>query len=299
MSEVLKQLFSNDKADEVISAINSIGSGGNDPNEYARTIGLRVLDALDKVIWQDSSGADEIQALREAVYATPEPSQALPYGYVRYDYIEKYRGTVRNTYPLIRIKEYPKIYEKGIDITFGYSSDAGATLAILGARNRSSSVTNNTRSFAFYTNKSGVFMHIFGNSSDTTITSTGVTASNNLIQYRPNGSGAVVTVNGVAVPVTGSYDTELPLLGLGVSANPVTYIDDSQATNASITGGTRVGNIKIYDGDALIGNYVPCLRISDNVIGMYDTVDKAFYTAERLSYATPGNADCIWQGGEW
>lgn len=297
MSEVLKQLFSNDKADEVISAINSIGSGGNDPNEYARTIGLRMLDALDKVIWQDSSGADEIQALREAVYATPEPSQALPYGYVRYDYIEKYTGTVRNTYPLIRIKEYPTIYEKGIDITFGYSSLAGSTIALLGARNRSSSVSDNSRSFAFYTDKSGVFMHLYG--SQTTITSSGVTASNNLIQYRPNGSGAVVTVNGVDVTVTGSYSSALSLLGLGVSANPVIYTDDSQATIASITGGARVGNIKIYDGDALIGNYVPCLRISDNVIGMYDTVDKAFYTAERLSYATPGNADCMWRAGEW
>lgn len=42
-----------------------------------------------------------------------------------------------------------------------------------------------------------------------------------------------------------------------------------------------VGNVysfKIYDNDSLILNLIPCYRISDNEIGMYDVVNDVFYT---------------------
>ena len=35
---------------------------------------------------------------------------------------------------------------------------------------------------------------------------------------------------------------------------------------------------QIYDGETLVRNFVPCYRISDNVIGLYDTVNNMFYT---------------------
>lgn len=37
-------------------------------------------------------------------------------------------------------------------------------------------------------------------------------------------------------------------------------------------------SLKVYDNDILVRNLVPCYRISDNVAGMYDTVNDVFYT---------------------
>ena len=40
----------------------------------------------------------------------------------------------------------------------------------------------------------------------------------------------------------------------------------------------RCKNCKIFNNDTLIRNFVPCYRKSDNVIGLYDTVNGVFYT---------------------
>lgn len=42
--------------------------------------------------------------------------------------------------------------------------------------------------------------------------------------------------------------------------------------------GMRIYICKLYDGNAMIGNFVPCVRKSDSKPGMYDTVSKTFYT---------------------
>lgn len=41
-------------------------------------------------------------------------------------------------------------------------------------------------------------------------------------------------------------------------------------------GVVRLYKFKIYDGDTLIRNYVPCYRISDNEMGLYDVVNQEF-----------------------
>lgn len=43
-------------------------------------------------------------------------------------------------------------------------------------------------------------------------------------------------------------------------------------------GNTRNYNIKIYEQDQLIREYIPCYRLADDVIGMYDIVNNVFYT---------------------
>jgi len=43
-------------------------------------------------------------------------------------------------------------------------------------------------------------------------------------------------------------------------------------------GNTRNYNIKIYEQNQLIREYIPCYRIADDVIGMYDIVNNVFYT---------------------
>ena len=40
----------------------------------------------------------------------------------------------------------------------------------------------------------------------------------------------------------------------------------------------RIGLFKVVDNSILIANFIPCYRKSDNVIGLYDTVNNVFYT---------------------
>lgn len=40
----------------------------------------------------------------------------------------------------------------------------------------------------------------------------------------------------------------------------------------------KIYNLKITENDILVRNMIPCYRISDNVIGMYDLVNNEFYT---------------------
>lgn len=46
----------------------------------------------------------------------------------------------------------------------------------------------------------------------------------------------------------------------------------------TINAGMRIYDCQIYDGNSMVRNFIPCYRKSDNVIGMYDTVTKTFYT---------------------
>lgn len=64
--------------------------------------------------------------------------------------------------------------------------------------------------------------------------------------------------------------------------------------------GARIGIVNLYDLDEnLIGNYIPCVRQSDNVIGVYDTVSQTFHTAETIGRATIGNNLCVYEVGNW
>ena len=47
-------------------------------------------------------------------------------------------------------------------------------------------------------------------------------------------------------------------------------------------------SFKVYDGDTILYDLVPCYRKSDNVIGMYDVVTKRFLTNSRTGSLTKG-----------
>lgn len=51
----------------------------------------------------------------------------------------------------------------------------------------------------------------------------------------------------------------------------------------------KLYGIKIYNASSmLIGNFIPCYRKSDNVIGMYDLVGNKFYTNQGSGAFTKG-----------
>lgn len=51
--------------------------------------------------------------------------------------------------------------------------------------------------------------------------------------------------------------------------------------------GMRLYNLKIYEGDTLVRNFIPCKRISDSVVGMYDKVTDTFRSVTRYLYGIP------------
>ena len=54
------------------------------------------------------------------------------------------------------------------------------------------------------------------------------------------------------------------------ATNPETYAHN----------GLRVYSCKIYDGETLVRDFIPCYRKSDAIAGMYDLVNNTFYTSE-------------------
>ena len=52
---------------------------------------------------------------------------------------------------------------------------------------------------------------------------------------------------------------------------------------------SKVYYLRIYRNENLIVNFVPCYRISDNVIGMYDIVNDVFYTNSGTGSFEKGN----------
>lgn len=51
----------------------------------------------------------------------------------------------------------------------------------------------------------------------------------------------------------------------------------------------RIYNLKIYDNNLLISEYVPCYRKSDDEIGLYDIVNGVFYTNKGTGTFNTGN----------
>ena len=57
-------------------------------------------------------------------------------------------------------------------------------------------------------------------------------------------------------------------------------------------GNVRVYSLKFFDGNVLVRDFIPCYRISDNEIGLYDTVNGVFYTNQGTGTFYKG-PDCI------
>lgn len=52
---------------------------------------------------------------------------------------------------------------------------------------------------------------------------------------------------------------------------------------------TKIFKCKIYNGDTLIRDFVPCYKKSNNVIGFYDLVGSTFYTNSGTGYMERGS----------
>ncbi len=75
--------------------------------------------------------------------------------------------------------------------------------------------------------------------------------------------------NGIATTITmGDYSTDVSMFVFGRN-----YQDTITELSS-----TRLYSLKLYDGNIEIRNFIPCYRLSDGEIGLYDTVNGVFYT---------------------
>ena len=63
----------------------------------------------------------------------------------------------------------------------------------------------------------------------------------------------------------------------------------NKAGSISELSSMKLYNFKLYDGDELVRNFIPCFRKNDNVIGLYDTANKVFYTNGGTGTFDKGN----------
>ena len=137
-----------------------------------------------------------------------------------------------------------------------------------------------------------------------------ITGNNYLFGVRQNGTSNLYSLNLTNELVVSGYGTRLNAVGeLDTNRHIVdknkdtVYVGDNGGSlqyastftcpgTISIFACNYVGNdnqgyqsskyklysMQIYDNDVLVRDFIPCYRISDNEIGLYDKVNKVFYT---------------------
>lgn len=50
----------------------------------------------------------------------------------------------------------------------------------------------------------------------------------------------------------------------------------------------KLYSFKIYDNGTLIRDFIPCYRVADNEVGLYDIVNNQFYTNQGTGSFTKG-----------
>lgn len=101
---------------------------------------------------------------------------------------------------------------------------------------------------------------------------------NNRIYFDIAYKSIFATVKNTKITDTGRTRTD------GTEGNSNIAVGNSNVSSASAntqwySNVWKIYYFRIYDNGTLIRNYLPCYRKSDNVVGMYDTVNKTFNSA--------------------
>lgn len=67
----------------------------------------------------------------------------------------------------------------------------------------------------------------------------------------------------------------------------------NQQNSATFLSSMRVYSCKVYDGNTLVRDFIPCYRNSDNVVGLYDIVNDVFHTNQGTGTFSYGSVVSI------
>lgn len=221
----------------------------------------------------------------------------VPSGYTAYDYVA-YTGSNKSSASeseMILTKVFDDLTSVKIDFDFmPLKSQTGGTAHLVGGRQGNSSAGNGYL-VAIYCRTDTKRVSAFSHG-----TAIGI---DNIPTIAVNSKSHVTLDPGSASPSTLTVD-ESSQTGAWTTSNT---INQSLAICGTMQGGSKtlnyfagIGILRIYDtSDTKIGEYVPCVRDADSVIGLYDTVTETFYTAATLDYVTVGGASCEYSVGSW
>lgn len=91
-----------------------------------------------------------------------------------------------------------------------------------------------------------------------------------------------IVLNGVTTTSSGTVS------GICSSTSMYMFLDKAKRTS-TFPKSIKIYYLRVYDGTDLVFNLIPCYRKSDNVIGMYDIVNKVFYSNSGTGNFTKGN----------
>lgn len=221
-------------------------------------------------------------------------SGLLPSGYNEYDYIAHNNdtGSAQAVDKMIKLAEYSNMNRIGIEFPV-VSTRVQAGLAIIGARTSSGATT----SFAFYSSNAltdGSFGYHLHGVDSALKPPFGINTIHNVKYVAATSSPTVLTVDGTDYNVNWNNDST-------INAKFTLFSNPTSATSPNrISADIQLGRIIITNlNGEVISDYVPCMRTSDNQLGMYERINGVFYTTPTAGYATYGDASCEYSVGNW
>ena len=303
------EIYTHNDVDDLRRYIDVIGtSSGVDAILNGYTLSGNISTTGDKTITVDYMG-------KTATF-TVNVKSGLPSGYTAYDYMELNQDKafdVISRYELtspyltspdvnFQLKQYADISHVGYDVLFS-KNKWGTSSPILGYRETGTGIAANAHSNAVYTNGRGVALHALGGDQGS-LQYNGYKKGVNKVSVRYTTNQATCKLNDNPVSTistlsgSGSYGGRFtPMF------NPQYNISNGSWMRVNVNShiGARVGQIKLYlvNSDSVDGNYIPCVRDADSVMGYYDLVGGVFYTTNDPDYATINGDKCVYDCGKW
>lgn len=219
----------------------------------------------------------------------------VPSGFTKYDYltVPSDHGTP-DISKWIVLKQYANLNALSAEFAFKRLPGSYDGAAIFGRRAAGSSGA--TSSFAFYAkaNKLSWHLHGTGSTSDAQRPDT-IDNQVNIIRYSNTAASpsSIKANDGSLVSVTWTNNNVLNLA-------PVMFSNPIGDGNFAVANLVQCGYIKFFDlSGNLVSHYIPVVRISDNRIGMYDVVEKEFYTSTDATVSTAGATGHYYEVGNW
>ena len=241
-----------------------------------------VIEKRDPItVTFNANGGSVSQTSKEVTYGTnygtlPTPTKSgstflgwssLPSGYRQVEYIES-TGTqyiLTDTIPTSNFKVVADVYLSS------YSSET----CFAGARDSST----NKGIECYYS--SGVPRFWINGTASTYIGTSNYTFYEEKIHYESSTSPSATKLY---TNVTGNFSTTAIYNGSG-NTTPLMLFAYNSKGNAAYFFRGRIYNIQLYDNDAIVNDFIPCINSSTNKAGLYDMITNNFYANK----ATAGN----------
>lgn len=198
------------------------------------------------------------------------PKQCL---YVQVEYLANSNGAQFLDIPFI-----PN-YAKGFRFEFGFNVTATGKRYLLMSNYNTGTCQTSLELTA--DNKARLYMNSGNKDVKTSNTFTANSYNETILEFKNN--VYTLTLNGTVT--TGAYTCT----SVSTATSMYAFLDRAKRTSTFPTP-IKLYYIRICEEDELKFNLIPCKRLSDNVYGMYDTINKVFYSNQGTGAFTIGNA---------